>query len=237
MALPIVPLVVIGGVAYVATRPADGTPKMSPPVATSSGAHPGASVKPAVFSGLLTLAAPTRRPGHVAVSGGLATRISTAVAPAPTLTTTNQPGYGNGVNGQVDPNLQAALDAAAKKAQDAFDNMSDVEKQRAADTLNDQLKLDPPLNGKEDWKEINKVCETAAGGIAGAAIGAAIGGPIGAKIGALFGAYVGGVLADFVNDYAAKAYNDVKDAVVAGAKDVGNAVEDGYNYVVGALPF
>ncbi len=231
--IPVLPaVVVIGGVSYAVTRPATAAPKITPPNPTSSGASPGKSVTAPAFKNQALVAK------HNLIMGGARANvpISGPVALDPTMRSTNQPGIGS-TNGQVDPNVQAALDAAAKKAQEAFDNMSDVEKQRAADTLNDQLKLDPPLNGHEDWKTINKIAETAIGTAAGAAVGAWIGGPIGAKIGALFGAYVGGEIADFVNQYASEAYDAVKDKVVDAANDVGDAASDAYNYAAGLNPF
>lgn len=178
MTLPLVPVLAGGAVvAYVATEGA-------------APAKPGATGYATPSAGSSPPAPPPRYmpPGgkaHV----GQALMGAVTIPPALKTTTWNSTPQNN-----IDPSLQAKLDAAYAAVKTQFDNMNEVAKVKSADYLNKELKLNPPLNGHEDWETITAVV----GAATGAAVGAAIGGPIGAKIGALLGAYLGKELTDFI---------------------------------------
>lgn len=135
-----------------------------------------------------------------------------------------------------DPVLQQKLDQVEALAKKTYEDANAVAKAAAADKLNKELKLDPPLTGHEDWKTVCAVVAAAAG----AAAGGALCGPICAKVGALCGAYLGAKLGDLL----AKNYDDLKDwlegkwSTLKGyAEDVADAAEDAYDYVSGLNPF
>jgi phage tail tape-measure protein len=177
-------LLVGGGIAYVASQHRTAVPRPMPPT-YGTGSTPGATK--------------TQLLGNKSqyFGGGFAGNpTATGIRNSPGSTSPVITGGGGNwtSNNDAQLNQKLALGEAAVKNQ--FNNISDVEKQRAADTLNDQLDLDPPLNGHESWEDIS----AAVGSATGAAVGAWIGGPYGAKVGALLGAYLGVQLYDWLNE-------------------------------------
>lgn len=123
----------------------------------------------------------------------------------------------------TDPALRAKLleiEAAAKRA---HDQMSAAAKTAAAEKLNAELHLDPPLKGTEDWATISRV----AGGTAAAAACAATG--VGASISslcALAGAYLGEKLSDLI----AKGYDELKSYLGDKWGDVKTVASDAWSW-------
>ncbi len=92
----------------------------------------------------------------------------------------------------IDPELQKKLDYFKAQAQKNFEDMDAVARAEAAEYLNKELKLDPPLTGHEDWDETAARTGKAAGAVVGAAACAATGyGAAVAPICGLVGAYLG----------------------------------------------
>lgn len=216
-------LLLIGGggaAAYVATR------KPAAPPATATGPNGGSLVQGGANKPLANVVTNT---GHIPV-GLRALRLvqvtpSKAADPILSQSSTTQMGS------DIDQALKQKLDTLNGYAEAAYNNLDDAAKQKGAEILNDQFKLDPPLKGDETWEQISEVAGSAVGG----AVGGYIGGPIGAKLGALCGAYLGkkieeylsqniddakqwlkdewGDVSGWVEDTASDVYNDVKDYV------------------------
>jgi uncharacterized protein YcfJ len=181
---PLIPVLAAGGaVAYYVTQadtaPATPLPKPGPPKVLNppSGSTLAIALQMRAQEGLPPL--PT-------------VQSYKPLTPGFVLTTSLQSAYTQ--LSASDPELKKKFDLAERLAEEQFKNMNEVAKAKAADALNKQLKLDPPLTGHEDWKTVASVV----GATAGAAAGAWIGGPVGAKIGALVGAYLGVKIEDFV---------------------------------------
>ncbi len=86
--------------------------------------------------------------------------------------------------------------------------MSDVAKVEAAEILNRELKLDPPLTGHEDWDETARRAGKATGATVGAAACVASGyAAAAAPICGLVGAYLGEKLGPLLK----KTYPEVRD--------------------------
>lgn len=206
---------VIGGVAYTLVKQDDGaTPAPivpRPPNYSGGGgtAQPGSTVKQ--MTGVRINAT------HVQFSN-FPSRAALGGMPLVTQKATAWPSDLN-----LDPELQkkfGLIEAATKKA---FDDANEVAKAKAAEYLNKELKLDPPLTGHEDWKAVGAVV----GGVAGGAIGGYLGGPLGAKLGSLVGAYLGTKLADLLaknweelKAWVSETWGDVKEWVSDTAGDV-----------------
>jgi hypothetical protein len=232
MSLGLVPVLVAGGgVAYVATQ---GTQ----PAASQPGPTQYSPVSGATTSQIIGLA-PTAPPSSptapvVPVSSnasrlarwaqsGAAQRASTIFTTAASGPTVNWP---PGV--ELDPELQAAFDFLEEKAKEAFDDMDEVAKSKAAVAINEYMeklgvKMDPPLNGLEDWRTIAIATNTAAGAV----IGGYYGGPVGAQIGALVGAYTG----RYITDWHDKGYKKVKEWWDSGYTDFKEWTQDKYDDV------
>jgi hypothetical protein len=217
------PIAIIGGVTYALTRQ-DADPS-APPAPVGGPTRYGASG--------------TAQPGAT-VAQVSAVRISptkyqiknmpsrTLLGAAPTQKAT---GWATDIN--IDPELQKKLALIEAAAHKAFDDANEVAHAQAAETLNKELKLDPPLTGHEDWKTVGAV----AGGAVGGVVGAYFGGPLGAKIGALVGAYLGTKLADLL----AKNWDELKSWVSdkwGDVKDwVSDTAEDAYDWAAGVVSF
>src|SRR5262249_28159988 len=81
---------------------------------------------------------------------------------------------------QAQPGDSAKIDAAMAAMAAKYENqLTDQEKQQAAQQLNSSLNLDPPLNGNETWAQVASVV--------GGAVGGVYGGPVGAMVGAYLG--------------------------------------------------
>ncbi len=190
----LVPAVVIGGVTYTLVKANDGA--ASNGGATRYGTSYGNTVGQQLTS---TPISPTPKP-----TGSLTAKLrmvnAATVSPLAPKTNWNYSDGGTPIN--IDPELAKKLAYLEQQAKEQFENMNEVAKAQAADYLNEELKLDPPLNGHEDWKTVAAVV----GGAAGAAAGAWIGGPIGAKVGAMVGAYLGVKLYDVIE----KNYDEMK---------------------------
>jgi hypothetical protein len=219
---PAIPVVVIGGVAYALTQmaPDGAAPPSRPPPPPTGGTYPGSTV------GDLPKHLPAGTTKVITFSGSALARIKGAQVASqnPLMKSTT---WAADVN--IDPELQRKFDLIEAAVKKQFDNANEVAKAQAAETLNKELKLDPPLTGHEDWKTVAAV----AGGAAGGALGAAIGGPIGAKLGALAGAYLGVKLEELIE----KNWDELEAWVSDKWGDVKEFVEDAYDTVSGWLPF
>jgi hypothetical protein len=212
------PIVVVGGVAYALTR-VDGQGSVQSGSPNYSGAafpgQPLAGSKSAPSAnGLATQ--PTSTAARIKATYGFTS--------TDRYTTWDQVTWQN-----VDPEFAAKaaqIEAATKKA---YEDANEVAKAKAAETLNKELKLDPPLNGHEDWKTISAVV----GGATGGAIGGAIGGPIGAKLGALCGAYLGVKLEELIS----KNLDEIEAWIGDKWGDVKEFASDVYDEVAGVVPW
>jgi len=116
----------------------------------------------------------------------------------------------------IDPEVQKKLDQAKAYLEEQWKNADEVAKAKAADKLNKELKLDPPLTGHETWGEMWAVVAGAAGTAACAATG------YGAAVAPLCGivsAWLGQKLGDWmekkwpaIKAWAAEKWGDVEDA-------------------------
>ncbi len=105
-----------------------------------------------------------------------------------------------------------------KRASDEYKKLGDKAKVAGAEYLNETYGIQPPLTGKESWKDASKIIGGVAGAAAGGAVCAPIGlsavcGPLGAMLGAYLGPKVGKWLSDTwddVEDWAGDLYGDVK---------------------------
>jgi|SRR5215213_2831208 len=121
---------------------------------------------------------------------------------------------------QFKTQMDTELTAMAKQK---FDQLSESAKKEGAAVLNEKLKINPPLTGKESFKEASSKIGAAAGGAAGAAACAATG--LGATVSPLCGiagAYLGGKYGPAVAEYTKKA---VKAAVIKPIKKVGSTLK------------
>lgn len=199
MSSALLPLLVVGGVTYELVAAPGGNPIPTP----------GSGFTPASFPG-------STIPGVMGIAAKMRTRYGTQSFGQVKLTS-----YPSDQN--IDPELQKKFDAIESAASKAYNDADEVAKAKAADALNKDLKLDPPLTGHEDWETVAAVV----GGATGGAIGGAIGGPIGAKLGALCGAYLGTKLEDLI----AKNWDELESWVKGKWGDVKDAVSDAYNEV------
>ncbi len=186
MSIPIIPAVIIGGVAYVAVTqgfvPGPGPTRNTSP----SG---GVTVGQAIDS----------RPSIPATTGQvrIASRLQSMRAPGALGADNLGIASAYPSDARVDLELQSKLDAIEAAAKKAYDDADDVARSKAAETLNGELKLNPKLTGNEDWKTISAVV----GGATGAAAGVALCGPVCGKVGALCGAYLGAKIHELVAKY------------------------------------
>jgi hypothetical protein len=213
MTSALLPAVIVGGIAYELVE------SQSNPIPPQS--HPGYTG--AAYPGQ-PLGTTTQIAGMSPIIKGLISSSRQYFISNPTARQTAWPSDGN-----LDPQIKAKLDTVEAAAQKAFNDANEVAKAKAADQLNKSLKLDPPLNGHEDWETVSAVV----GGATGGAIGGAIGGPIGAKLGAMAGAYLGVKLEDLL----AKNLDEIEDWVKGKWGDVEDFAKDVYDDAAGLWPF
>lgn len=220
------PIAIIGGVTYALTRQDDAA------TAPNGGAAPVGGPTNYSPSGRTQPGATVGQVSAVRVS---ATKYQIKNMPSRTMLgaapTNKATGWPSDLN--IDPELKKKLDLIEAAAHKAFDDANEVAKAQAAETLNKELKLDPPLTGHEDWKTVGAV----AGGAVGGIVGGYFGGPLGAKLGALVGAYLGTKLADLL----AKNWDELKSWVSDKWGDVtewvGNTWDDVTDEIAGWSPF
>ncbi len=147
------------------------------------------------------------------------------------LTTQQQQSGWGYTDSQVsgDPALQQKLDALEAAAKKAFNDANEVAKAKAAEYLNKELKLDPPLTGHEDWEAVSAVVA----GAAGAAAGTALCGPVCGKLGAMAGAYLGTEIGEWLG----KAWPEIEEWLDDTWSDVEGAAQDAWDEVSGWSPF
>lgn len=194
MTIGVLPAVVIGGVTYtlVKQEPTAQTAPGPTRYQTSYGSTVGQQI-----NGTAT-PSPTSSPPQTG-SNTLLSRVKNVVStgklgPVTNWTYIHDP--------SIDSELDQKLALAEQYAKEQFENMDDVAKAKAADYMNKELKLDPPLNGSETWEQIASVV----GGAAGGAAGTALCGPACGAIGAYCGAYLGVKYEEFL----AKNYAEAK---------------------------
>lgn len=227
MTSAIIPAIIVGGVVYTATQTGTSSPP-GPAPGYGTGAYPGNPIPgsgsaPGVVGA--TTQNPVRRPaGTKAVIQLGASTLSNALGiGAATQKTSAWQSPAN-----YDPELQKKFDLIEAAAKKNFEDANEVAKAKAAETLNKELKLDPPLTGHEDWKTVSAVV----GGATGGAVGAAIAGPIGAKLGALVGAYLGVKLEELIE----KNWDDLEDWIGDKWGDIKDFASDAYDEVAGWIP-
>lgn len=204
----IVPIVVIGGVAYTLTQ-------QSPEVVIPPTTGPVTNrISEAQLAASLPNIARTSARLKRFVGGGTAFTSPTNTSP--------------------DPELQKKLDEIEAAAKKSFDDMSDVAKVEAIDKLNQNLGTDLPLDADLSWESISM----AAYGAAGAAAGAAVCGPICGKIGALCAVYIGAKLNDLIAKNYEEVKEWLQENVWGGIKDAAEDAYDAVSDAVSGLnPF
>ena len=204
MALPILPIVIIGGVAYTLVE-ATSDEAESPPTT-----------------------GPVRAPQRLA---DVQARLPSIIRTSGLMKRVN--GFGiaatSPTNKTVDPELQKKLDAIEAAAAKAYEDMSDVAKVEAISTLNELAGYEVlPLDADLSWEVISG----AIGGATGFAAGNYLCGPVCGKVGAMAGAYLATELKELIDqdmeelkdwlnkkvwgnikDTAVDAYNKVEDAI------------------------
>jgi hypothetical protein len=224
MSSALIPVVIVGGAgAYALTRGGTSTAAPQTPPKYGLAAFPGQPIPSAgAAPGVVATYGNAAVPGRKIQLGAATLHSIGALGAAPKITAWSSPA-------NIDPQLQAKFDQIEAAAQKAYNDANEVAKAKAAEALNKDLKLDPPLTGHEDWKTVSAVV----GGATGGAIGAAIGGPIGAKIGALAGAYLGVKLEDLIE----KNLDEIKAWVSDTWGDVKDFASDAYDEVAGWVPW
>lgn len=227
----------VGGGAYVVSQAQGASSSPAPSnVAPNGGvliqagaASSGSTISQQLASGnQLPVGNNTRLAKLVAINRGSAA--SGVVGVSPTAGWGSQVSPTNG----IDPVLQQKLDMIKDYAKAAYINMDQAAKKAGAKALNEELKLDPPLDGTEDWEKL----AATAGGAAGAAALGWI--PGGAYIGAIAGAYLGVKIeelisknADEIKEWFSSRWNQIEDWVKDAYNDVEGAISDAIDYIGG----
>jgi hypothetical protein len=192
----LIPAVVIGGVTYVAMGKSDagGPPVGYPIISPNSGS-------------------PLGNPGQLGPGYGYDYGLDNG----------GQAGFGNVGGRPVQPDLQAKIDLMMNvAARQAYGAMTGAARMAAADQLNKELQLDPPLRGNETWDDIARVAGGAVGGAACTAFGAASVAPLCA----IAGAYLGVKLEDWVASGWDQLERWMGDNIAGGIGDAADWVRD-----------
>lgn len=111
-------------------------------------------------------------PAVIAVGGGvyvLATQAPTSPIPYPVAGGTTYVPPTNianslGLSQVSDPGTAAKVDALLQAGEAKFNAMSDAERAQAANYLNQQLNIQPPMSGNETWQQVASIAGGATGG-------------------------------------------------------------------------
>lgn len=206
---PIIPAVIIGGIAYELAQNVQGVP----PGQTQYGSPIGGATGNDRLTG--------------AGSGG-------GYSYDPLLDNGDQGGF-NYDGRYNDPDASHKIDILNAAMEQTYANMSQGAKTAAAGALNQQLQLNPPLNGNETWQTVAKV---AGGAAAGAACNLIPGvGTAASPLCAMAGAYLGVKLEEWMSAELPALKDWVADNIVSNVGDavnaVGGYVKDGVDEVVG----
>ena len=205
MSNPIVPAVVIGGVVYIATKPA------GPPEGPGDTAY-GAS-RDGATTGDITAGAPNGGGGYGYGS---------------TVDDSGQGAFNTGGR-PVDPDVRQKVDLLNVAMEKAYSGMSSAAKSAAADTLNRNLNLDPPMTGNETWDQVARI---AGGAVAAAGCSAIPGiGVAAAPLCSMAGAYLGVKLEQWIQSPLKDLGNWIEDNVGGAIDAVGDALSDAWNSV------
>jgi hypothetical protein len=237
MSLLVPVLIAGGGIAWVASQGDQAAPRPPGPTryttptagSTIKQASQGGATNGAVIDGG-TAKSPwvTLYLGPTSSGAGLAAeqKINAASAVA-LMTSVNPSGWGVGTS-SVDPEVQKKLDLIKLAAQKTFNDMDAVAKAKAAEKLNKDLKLDPPLTGHETWGETWQVV---AGASATAACAASGYGAAAAPLCGIVAAYLGGLLGDWMQ----KKWPAIKEWFDSKWGDIEDAASDAYNWFASAF--
>lgn len=164
----LVPIVIIGGVAYTLVG---GVARPAPPTS-------GPLTDPATVAAKTkyAIAQSIRISGATRVTGGGIT-------------------FSEPTNKAIDPELQKKLDAIEAECRKQYDNASDVAKVEAIDSINQNLGTDLPLDSDLSWEAISMAAYGAAGAAAGAYVCGPVCGKVGALAAAYLGAKLNDLLA------------------------------------------
>jgi hypothetical protein len=208
--------IIIGGVAYelVEMRGQPSTPLASPPkpVQPNFGATTGQ-----IMSGTAS------QNGSMPVSSY--------------LDDSGQSSFSGSGGTSSDPDATSKLMLLQNAAQQSFNGMSQAAKTQAAQIMNQQLNLHPPLTGNETWEQVARI----AGGAVGTGVCSIIPG-VGVAIAPLCGmalAYLGVKLEDWLQGALPDLENWVSNNILSPVESVigtvGDSAEDAYNAVAGAV--
>lgn len=226
---PALPLIVIGGGAFAYAKFNEAAPALPPgppQYPPSSGVTVGQAINP-----VPTPAYPAGEivGGKYYPNGYKTGGKPKAQAIAGTAAAHVGIGFSGGSSQSTDPATQAKLDAIKAAIKKTYDDMNEVAKAKAAEALNKELKLNPPLTGHESWAETS----AAVAGVAGAAVGTALCGPVCGALGSMAAAYLGAKLGDLLSKHWDELTDWLDSEVWGGIKDVasdiGDAAEDLYD--------
>lgn len=227
----ILPAVVIGGITYTLVK--QSSDPIAPVGAATQYSPSYGTTLDQQLAGVKT--APPPPSGTVKATGSLTSklRMVNAVSVNPLGPKGNWTSH-NEMPANIDPELTKKLAELERYAEQQFNNMDEVARGKAADYLNKELKLDPPLTGHEDWHTVAAV----AGGAAGAAAGTALCGPLCGKVGAMVGAYLGGKIEDYIEKnyddmkaWLKSKWGDLKDEIEDLASDIKDAAGDALEFI------
>ena len=126
---------------------------------------------------------------------------------------------------KADPDARQKLDLLNQAMEAGYSKMNSAAKSAAADQLNQQLALDPPLKGNEDWQTVSRV----AGGAAGAVGCTAVGLGSAAPLCSMAGAYLGVKLEDWMASELPGLKSWVSDNVGAVIDAIGDQLTEWWN--------
>ncbi len=175
-----VPAIIVGGVLYLATKDGGYTPPR--PTGIPYSPSPGSPTNPTN---------PASQQGQTYGNPKLTNLANILAGQQVTNYAGYQPDRSNWPKPGIDPALQQKLDVVQQAAQEKFNSMSSAAKTEAAQYLNKELNIQPPLKGDETWEVISKAVGSAAGAAGGTIAGTKICGPSCGKVGAMAGAYLG----------------------------------------------
>lgn len=126
-----------------------------------------------------------------------------------------------------DAELQAKIDTIKQYSKQAYDKLSAQGRKEGADALNRELKIEPPLDGTEDFESVLHKIAPYVGATAGGAVGGALGGPAGAALGAVVGKYLGVKYEELL----AKAIPEIRDFLKSKWDWISDKAEGAYHAV------
>ena len=146
---------------------------------------------------------------------------------APGIDNGGQAGFNIPDGRLADPDAAQKLDLLNSALQKAYSGMSSAAKQSAADNLNTQLHLDPPLKGNETWETVARVAGGAGGALACNAIPGI--GTAASPLCAMAGAYLGVKLENWMQTELPGLQSWVSDNLGSVVNSIGDQISDWFH--------